>query len=224
MSYRVNYMHLKNRYFLLRHGESPVNLKGLVSCWPEKVYSPLTKKGTAQVKRTAKKLKEKKVDNSTYSASILSHSRKIDLIFSSDMLRTKQTAQIAAKSLGLEIKYDKRLRDINVGVFNGKPIEEAGKFWAVAGKKLSSLEYYKKRFKVSPPGGENYVDVERRMADFIKDVEKRYQGKNILVVGHKRPFSLFEKIVFKKSIKKFVEEITQKKEMENAELREVSKQ
>ncbi|MDO8435899.1 MAG: histidine phosphatase family protein [bacterium] len=196
---------LKNRYFLLRHGQSFVNLKGLVSCWPEKIYSPLTKRGVEQVKITAKKLKNKK----------------IDLIFSSDMLRTKQTAQIAAKAVGLKIKFDKRLRDIYMGVFNEKPIKEAGKFWAIEGKKLSALEYYKRRFIINPPKGENYIDVERRMLSFIKDVEKKYQGKNILLVGHKRPFSLLEKIILNLGVKKFVEEIIQEKEMKNGELREI---
>ncbi|MDO8639302.1 MAG: histidine phosphatase family protein [bacterium] len=196
---------LKNRYFLLRHGESLVNVKELCSCWPEIIYSPLTCKGVSQVKKTVEKLQ----------------SKHIDLIFSSDILRTKQTAQITAKALGLKIKFDKRLRDIGLGIFNGKSIKEAGKFWAVENKKLSALEYYKRRFTIKSPKGENYNGVERRLSSFIKETEKQYQGKNILLVGHKRPFTLFEKIILNLSVKKFVEEIVQKKEMENAELREI---
>lgn len=198
-------MKLKNKYFLLRHGESPINLKKLVSGWPEKIYSPLTRKGVKQIKEAAKELKNKK----------------IDLIFSSDILRTKQTAEIVAKELGLKIKFDKRLRDVDVGIFNGRRIAEIGKFWVKPGEKLSSLEYYKRRFTVAPPKGENYVAIEKRLKSFLKDVEKKYQEKTVLVVGHKRPFSLFEKMIFGWSREKFIKKIVKSGEMKNGEIRKL---
>ena len=196
---------LKNKCFLLRHGESPINLKGLVSCWPEKIYSPLTRKGVKQIKEAAKKLRKEK----------------INLIFSSDILRTKQTAKIVAKELGLKIRFNKRLRDVKLGIFNGKHINEAGKFWVKKGEKLSSLEYYKRRFTIAPPGGENYVDIEKRTAAFLRDVEKKYRGKNILVVGHKRPLSLLEKMVYGWSRERFIREIVQDREPKNGEIRKL---
>jgi len=196
---------LKNRYFLLRHGESPINLKGLVSCWPEKIYSPLTRKGVRQIKKVAEKLKNKK----------------IDFIFSSDILRTKQTAQIVAKELGLKIKFDKRLRDVGFGIFNGRRIKEVGKFWLKKGEKLSPIEYYKRRFTIAPPGGENYVEVEKRMMSFLKDTEKKYKGKNILIVGHKRPLSLLEKMIYGWSRERFIREIVKDKEPKNGEIRKL---
>ncbi len=205
-------MKLKNKYFIVRHGESPVNVKGLVSCWPEKIYSPLTRKGIKQVKEAAQKLKNNLPRRKT---------GKIDLIFSSDILRTKLTAEIIAKELGLKIKFDKRLRDVDLGKFNGRHINEVGKFWAIEGKKLSPLEYYKRRFTITPPRGENYVDIEKRMMSFIKEMEKKYQKKNILIVGHKRPFTLLEKMIEKMSLKKFVGMISQNKEMANGESREL---
>ncbi len=198
-------MHLRNHYYLLRHGESLINVKGLVSCWPEKIYSPLTRKGVKQIKEDAKKLKKKK----------------IKLIFSSDMLRTKQTAKIIAKELGLKIKFDKRLRDVNLGIFNGQLINEVGKFWVKEGEKLSPLEYYKRRFTIAPPKGENYVDIEERMMNFLKNVEKKYKQKNILVVGHKRPLTLLEKMVLGWNRKKFIENIVQGREMKNGEIRKL---
>lgn len=196
---------LKNKYFILRHGESPVNLKGLVSCWPEKIYSPLTRKGVKQIKEAAKELKNKQ----------------IDLIFSSDILRTKQTAGIVAKEFGLKIKFDKRLRDVDLGILNGQHINKAGKFWIKEGEKLSYLEYYKRRFTIAPLKGENYVDIEKRMMDFLKDAEKKYKGENILVVGHKRPLTLLEKMVLGWSRKKFIENIIKDKEMKNGEIRKL---
>src|SRR3989344_2536493 len=196
-------MKLNNKYFLLRHGESPINLKGLVSCWPEIIYSPLTRKGAKQIKEAAKKLKKEKIGS----------------IFSSDILRTKQTAEIVAKELGLKIKFDKRLRDVKLGILNGQHIKKAGKFWVKEGEKLSPSEYYKRRFTVAPPGGENYVDIEKRMMSFLEEVEKKHQGENVLVVGHKRPLTLLERMVFGWSQEKFIEKIVQGKEIKNGEIR-----
>ncbi len=193
-----------NQYFILRHGESLKNIKDVASCWPEKFYSPLTKKGEKQIKEVVKRLKKKK----------------ISLIFSSDLLRTKQTALIVGKELELKPKFDKRLREVNYGIFNGKTIREVGKFWN-KGKKLTPLEYYSKRFKISLPGGENYADVEKRMSEFIRETEKKYQGENILIISHERPLTLLEKVICGYSLEKFVKIIIEKKQIETGEVRKL---
>jgi broad specificity phosphatase PhoE len=69
---------------------------------------------------------------------------KIDLIISSDLLRTKQTAEILGKELGVKVIFDKRLRDIKFGVFEGKTLEEYQSFW----------KSYEEKFRKSPRGGE----------------------------------------------------------------------
>ena len=194
----------KNNYFVLRHGESLKNIKNLVSCWPENFYSPLTKKGEEQIKLSAKKTK----------------SKKIDLIFSSDLLRTKQTAGIIGEELNLKPKYDKRLREINSGIFNGKPLKKAGEFWAKKDE-LSPLEYYSRRFSIAPPKGETYIDVEKRMYDFIAETDKEYEGKNILIVSHQRPITLLEKILYGQDLKKFTDILLKKKEIGVGEVREI---
>ena len=191
-----------NKYFILRHGESLINVKKLSSCWPEKIHSPLTKKGELQIEQAAQRLKREN----------------IDLIFSSDLLRTKQTAEIIGKGLGVKVIFDKRLRDIDVGVFNEKPVEEVGQFWN-KGERLSPLEHYSRRFQAAPPQGENYVEIEKRMFGFVKEIDKKYQGKNILIVSHKRPVTLLEKVAGGHSMEKFVEVVTKRKEIKKGELR-----
>ncbi len=89
-------MKLKNKYFLMRHGQALSNVKNLISCWPEAFYNGLTPKGRLEVEKAVKSLKNKN----------------IDLIFSSDLLRTKQTAEMIAKELKLSPRYDKRLREV----------------------------------------------------------------------------------------------------------------
>lgn len=195
---------MNNQYFILRHGQSLRNIENIAVCWPEKIYSPLTERGKKQIKEVAKKIKKEK----------------IDLIFSSDILRTRQTAEITGKELGLEPKLDKRLREVNIGILNGKPINEIGRFWDKEGK-LLPLEYYLRRFQVAPPEGENYTDAEKRIYGFIKEIDKKYQGKNILIVSHQRPLTLLEKAIYNYDFKKFVKIILEKKEIKISEVRKL---
>jgi len=196
---------MRNQYYIIRHGYSWRDKKNISSCWPEKPSRRLTVKGKKQVKEASEKLKKKK----------------INLIFSSDLLRTKQTAEIIGKELGLKPKFDKRLREVNVGIFNGRPIDEVGRFWDEE-RKLLPLNYYKKRFQIAPPKGENYSDIEKRLSDFIKEMEKKYNGRGILIVSHQRPLTLLEKVMHNYSLKKFVSVILGKKEIKTGELRKLS--
>ena len=152
-------MNLRNIYFILRHGESEANRQGIVSTWPEEANNPLTEKGRRQIKKIIPKLKKKK----------------IDLIFSSDLLRARQTAEMIAQELGLKVKLEKRLREINVGAFNGKSANEWYNFFS------RPMERFSKR----PLGGENLRDVKKRVVDFIKEIDKEYKNKKILIVSHK---------------------------------------
>ena len=43
---------------------------------------------------------------------------KIDIIYCSPFVRTKETAEIVGKVLKIKPKLDKRLREINFGIFN----------------------------------------------------------------------------------------------------------
>ncbi|MBI2041975.1 MAG: class I tRNA ligase family protein [Candidatus Nealsonbacteria bacterium] len=154
-----------NKYYILRHGYSLRNHQKVISSWPEVKPLPLTKKGEGQIKLAARKLKKEK----------------IDLIFSSDILRARQTAEIVSKELGAEIEYDLRLRDINLGDFNGKPMAE---FYKV----FNLRDLFWKR----PLNGEDWPDCKRRMFQFVKNLEKKYKNKRILIVSHGDPLWLLE--------------------------------
>jgi isoleucyl-tRNA synthetase len=161
---------LKNKYFILRHGESTHQTErpNLVYYWPEdKPPASLTRVGRGQIEEKVKQLKDKK----------------IDLIFSSDVLRTRQTANIVAQELGLKVQYDKRLRDIDWGVFQGKTAKEA---WGFFGHNMEE------RFEKPPPEGESWLDVKRRMTSFIEDIDKKYSKKNILIISHGDPLWLLD--------------------------------
>jgi len=187
---------LRNKYFILRHGETTYQTqeKKLVYYWPDS--NPpvsLTKKGQNQIKEVAKYLKDKK----------------IDLIFSSDIFRTQQTTEIVSKELRLKVGYDSRLRDVNFGIFQGKPTTKA---WA----------YYKdpkERFKKAPPKGESWLDVRKRMTSFLKEIDKKYNGKKILIVSHGDPLWLLEGWVSELSDKKLLKQKKENSTIKVGELR-----
>lgn len=188
-------MILKNKYFLLRHGQALSNVENIISCWPEQKEFPLTEKGREQIKESANKLSDKH----------------IDMIFSSDLLRTKQTAEIAAEKLGLEIKYDERLREYNVGEYNGKSIFEYVKIFN------SQLE----RFHQKAKEGEDYNDVKERIKSFLIEKENEFSNKNILVVSHQIPIIIFLGVVHDLSDKEIAEKYLESDRINNGEIAEV---
>ncbi len=187
-------MKLKNKYILLRHGETiyQTKKKGLLYPWPDFITN-LTEKGKAQIKDAAKQLKNKKTCP-------VGSRRKRDsfgvvLIYSSDFLRTRQTAEIIAKILGLKIIFDKRLRDINFGIFQGGKTDEYRKFFINK----------KQKFFKRPPKGESWRDVRKRTIDFIKDIEKKHKNKTILIISHGDPIWLLNGCLKGISEKKLLE-------------------
>jgi len=168
-----------NNYFIFRHGDSLRQTKNVAMCWPEKIFCPLTKEGEKEVETSAKKLKNKK----------------IDIIFSSDLLRTKQTAEILSKETGARIIFDKRLREYNVGIFNGK---NPRLVWDYLNKKGNIVS-------AKPPRGESLLGIGKRMSSFLKDLNKKYQNKNILIVSHELPLTILEGILKGWAIEKILE-------------------
>lgn len=176
----------KNRYFIMRHGHSLMQEKDvLVSKIPERIPTSLTERGKREVEIAAKKLKREK----------------IDLIISSDLQRAKETAEIVAKETGAKLIFDKRLRDISFGIFEGKTLKEYQSFW----------KSFKERFTKKPKGGESYSDVKKRIFKFLKKLEKKYQGKTILLVSHERPLAMLEGAVKGLKNEEYLKEIEPKK-------------
>ncbi len=154
----------RNTYFVMRHGQADGNVKGYVST-DIKNIDQLTEEGKKQVENSAKELKEKG----------------IDLIISSDFERAKETAKIVAKEIGInesEIVFDERIREMSAGKFN-------------KGKWADYESQYKKLEDRMIPGivkeGESYGDIKRRVGNFIFEIDKKYKGKNILIVTHGAP-------------------------------------
>ena len=164
----------KNTYFLLRHGQATHNVSYMIaSTVSEESDSPsrLTDVGREQSQTAAEKLSKES----------------IDYIYSSPYKRTVDTATIVAEQLGLDIKTDKRLREVDVGTLSGFSEEEYHEYFRG-----------KDKFTEAAEGGESLIDLRNRMKGFLDDMEERYTGKNILIVSHGDPiwmlYSLFQNV------------------------------
>jgi len=158
-----------NKYFLARHGESEHNVKQFLSA-DNTVKSELTEKG----------LKEAEALSENLLKSLQKENKKIDFIFCSPLLRTKHTAEIVAEKIGFDksqIIIEDRIKETQSGILNGKSKAEYVKI----------VKNVEGQFYQAPEGGETLVQIKKRVGDFIYEIDKKYEGKNILIVTHEYP-------------------------------------
>lgn len=145
-----------NTYTLMRHGESEANVLGISNSRDRDRY-PLTEKGREEVEARAREFARSGVD----------------VIVASDFIRTKETAHIIARAVGIplnKIVYHDQLREFDVGP------EREGKRW-------KETEEHVRRGKTYPDM-ETPADVKRRAFSALYDIDVRYEGKRILIISH----------------------------------------
>jgi len=150
-----------NKYTIMRHAEATSNLTGEIST-NISTKMPLTEVGVKQAIDAAKELS----------------SKNIDLIIYSGFERTKQTAELVAKELGIDSKNvinDNRVMELQAGD------ALQGQSWSVHREQYSD---FTEQFTKKIEGSENRRDVQIRAGEFLYELEKNYKDKNILIVGH----------------------------------------
>jgi len=154
----------KNVFLFSRHGEAEHNVGGVLSCFPETKPYNLTKNGLERAEGLAE---------------VIRQNGGVDMIISSDLTRTRQTAETVGKALNVPVEFDERIREYNVGKFNDGSKEEFDKAFP-----------YHDRWDNAPEGGESNHQVQQRMVEFIHETNKKHSGKKILVVSHGDPLYL----------------------------------
>ncbi|TML54815.1 MAG: histidine phosphatase family protein [Actinobacteria bacterium] len=94
----------------------------------------------------------------------------IEVVFTSDLRRAVETAEIAFAGSGLPVRQDPRLRECNYGELNGRPVAE------IDAQRL-------RRVETPFPGGESYHDVVERTRSFLADLA-RDEPSRVLVIAH----------------------------------------
>lgn len=151
---------MRKHLYIFRHGQTIWNAEGRPQGQHEYPV-PLTVNGIEQANKLAEDLSDKK----------------IKLVISSDLLRAKQTGEIVAKKLGVEIIFDQRLREVDYGILNGLYTLEREDVYPDF-----KLSYQDNRIPF--PEGESLCQVGLRMKDVIKDICGKYSYRNIGLSSH----------------------------------------
>jgi broad specificity phosphatase PhoE len=141
-------------FYFVRHGESEGNAARVFTGHMD---SPLTARGRQQAATVAEELAKVKFDR----------------IISSDLSRTRDTAEVIAKRHGMAVEVVPELREIDVGERTGKNFDET-----------AALPGWNEDGFVAWPGGETLEKVLARTLGAIDRLTRESPGKTILIVGH----------------------------------------
>mmetsp|Transcript_9386 Transcript_9386/g.15318 ORF Transcript_9386/g.15318 Transcript_9386/m.15318 type:complete len:233 (+) Transcript_9386:167-865(+) len=152
-----------NEFLLVRHGQSKANTAGVISSHPTvgTVQHPLTTMGVLQAERAAAKIEQ------------IAQYQDI-VIVASDFLRTRGTADVISKHLGVPVITSERIRERFFGTLDGESDENYQKVWDHDQYSVFHTEYQV----------ESVHALLSRAATYIVDLDKMYSGKTIVVVAH----------------------------------------
>ena len=145
---------------LIRHGETEWNSQQRMQGHSN---SDLSSVGQAQIQALGQWMKNVPFDH----------------IYSSDSLRAKQTAEAITQFSGHELKIDLRLREKNLGVFEGLTSEEA-------------RERHPEVFRLFKTAGSKYVidegestqQLQDRALEIVDEIRIKHPEEHVLLVTH----------------------------------------
>jgi len=160
------------KLYFVRHGESEANTQHVIS----NRNSPfgLTERGREQAQTLAQKLSD-----ISFTA-----------IFSSPILRARETAEILSQSFRLPYEVTEALREYDCGILEEKSDEESWRLHREFYEDWTLRHNYSNR----PEGGECFVDIRERFLPFIKSF-KHESDDHILLIGHGGLFHLMLPLV-----------------------------
>ncbi|HNS01558.1 MAG TPA: histidine phosphatase family protein [Anaerolineae bacterium] len=145
---------------LLRHGETEWNLSGR---WQgQAADTELTDLGRQQARLAANRLR----------------SYPINVIYSSDLLRASETAQIIGQALGLTPIPESALRELDIGAWTGLTWAEIRERYPEQAAAMSAGQ------DVPRGGGESLGELQDRLAAAAQNIVSRHPGDTVLVVSH----------------------------------------
>ena len=175
------------KLYFVRHGETEHNLRKVCTGW---IDSPLTNTGIEQAQATANNMKES-----------------FSIIYSSDLLRCKQTTEVINEKLQLPVTFDERLREENFGLLGGKSWTEINENVQPNMQDLGLAQEY----DYKPFNGESVHDVSERLDTVLKEVAEKHVSKKVLIVVHGGVIRLLYKLYQNKLLRK----------IENASIHEI---
>ncbi len=146
---------------LLRHGQIKANRQGR---WHGSTDSPLTWRGRRQAKRTARHIQITQPP--------------VRAIYSSPLARCRDTAEIVAKRLGVEVEIHPELREYAIGEWEDCTFRELA-------VRYQFVELATDDHDFAPPGGETLRQVAERVVLAFQEIHHRHRDdERVLVVSH----------------------------------------
>jgi probable phosphoglycerate mutase len=144
--------------FVVRHAETSENRDGIIQ---GHLPGHLTERGRQQAKELGLRL--------------LEHGP-FDQIISSDLARTKETADLISKEIpACRIVYDERLRERCYGRLDGEPVFRLKRILVEQKTDLHGLDI---------ADGEDYGNFERRVMGFFEELASGVTDRKIILVTH----------------------------------------
>ena len=153
---------MRTKIILIRHGQSLGNAKRILLGHTDLDLSEL---GYKQTEATAEALKNEK----------------IDLIYSSDLLRAMSTAMPHARMRGLKVIPDRELRELFLGDWEALSVEEIMEKY---GEDTYKIDWGKNYGTFVMPGGEATWSAGERFCREVEKIASQNAGATVLIVAH----------------------------------------
>jgi len=155
------------RAILVRHGETDLNARRIFQGYGD---IPLSDLGRRQAERVAERLADMPVD----------------VFYSSDVLRTMQTAEAIRQRLGMAPMPCEGLREWDVGAWEGKTVDAFEAHLAAIGANVVSYIM---------EGGESQLQTQTRVVAQMQRFAEQHAGETVLCVSHGRAIDMFARHV-----------------------------
>lgn len=163
-----------NLYFV-RHGESEANTRHVIS--NGRSMFGLTPRGRQQAEALAERLR----------------STPFMAMYSSPILRARQTADILSIAFGIFYQMTEALREYDCGILEEKDDEES---WGYHRRYFEDW-VLRNNYASKPEGGECFLDIRERFVPFVENLIQNSPSKddNVLLIGHGGLFLLMLPLV-----------------------------
>jgi len=149
------------RIIAVRHGETAWNVDTRIQ---GQLDIPLNDTGRWQAQRVAR---------------ALAASESIDAVYTSDLLRARDTAQSIAQAIGLQTMMEPGLRERGFGSFQGKTFTDLETDWPQETARWRDRDPH-----WAPPEGETLLQVRERVERAAHTLAQRHMGGQIVLVAH----------------------------------------
>jgi probable phosphomutase (TIGR03848 family) len=147
---------------LVRHGQTPTTGRVLPGRAPG---LHLAEAGRAQAEAAAKRIAQIK---------------RVAAVYSSPLERARETAMPIARALGLAVRIERGLLELDIGRWTGERLDRVSKR-----PEWSTVQRYPSGFRF--PDGESFVEMQTRITAALARMVERHRGGVVIAVSHADP-------------------------------------